>query len=79
MELGLNGATTLRADLATDIAVAGEAGYDFVEIWAAKLMGYLTRGGLPAVRRDLKRAGLKAAPTSAPARSLRYGTRITRR
>jgi len=60
MELGLNGATTLRADLATDIAVAGEAGYDFVEIWAAKLMGYLTRGGLPAVRRDLKRAGLKA-------------------
>ena len=61
MELGLNGATTLKADLATDIAVAGEAGFDFVEIWAAKLMGYLERGGLPALRRDLKRAGVTAA------------------
>ena len=61
MELGLNGATTLKADLATDIAVAGKAGFDFVEIWAAKLMGYLDRGGLPALKRDLKRAGVKAA------------------
>ncbi len=61
MELGLNGATTLKADLATDIVVAGRAGFDFVEIWAAKLMGYLERGGLPALRRDLRRAGVKAA------------------
>jgi len=61
MELGLNGATTLKADLATDIAVAGKAGFDFVEIWAAKLMGYLERGGLPALKRDLKRAGVRAA------------------
>ena len=59
MELGLNGATTLKADLAMDIAVAGKAGFDFVEIWAAKLMGYLTRGGLPALKRDLKRAGVR--------------------
>jgi 2-keto-myo-inositol isomerase len=61
MQLGLNGATTLRADLATDIAVAGKAGFDFVEIWAAKLLGYLERGGLSALRRDLRRAGVKAA------------------
>ncbi len=61
MELGLNGATTLKADLATDIEVAGKAGFDFVEIWAAKLMGYLERGGLPALKRDLRRAGVKAA------------------
>jgi len=60
MELGLNGATTLKADLATDIAVAGRAGFDFVEIWAAKLMGYLDRGGLPALKQDLKRSGVKA-------------------
>ncbi len=59
MELGLNGATTLKADLATDIAVAGRAGFDFVEIWAAKLMGYLTRGGLPALKRDLRRGGVR--------------------
>lgn len=60
MQLGLNGATTLKADLATDIAVAGKAGFDFVEIWAAKLMGYLARGGLPALTRDLRRAGVRA-------------------
>jgi len=61
MELGLNGATTLKADLATDITVAGRAGFDFVEIWAAKLLGYLERGGLPVLKRDLKRAGVRAA------------------
>jgi 2-keto-myo-inositol isomerase len=61
MELGLNGATTLTADLATDIAVAGEAGFDFVEIWAPKLLGYLDRGGLSGLRRDLRRAGVRAA------------------
>ena len=57
MELGLNGATTLKAELATDIAVAGKAGFDFVEIWAAKLITYLDCGGLPALRRDLRRRG----------------------
>ncbi len=61
MRLGLNGATTLTADLATDIAVAGKAGFDFVEIWAAKLLGYLDRGGLPALRRALRRARVTAA------------------
>lgn len=61
VELGLNGATTLKADLATDIRVAGEAGYDFVEIWAAKLVGYLERGGLAGLRRDLRQAGVRAA------------------
>jgi 2-keto-myo-inositol isomerase len=61
MELGLNGATTLTADLATDLQVAGRAGFDFVEIWAGKLLGYLERGGLQGLRRDLKRAGLRAA------------------
>jgi 2-keto-myo-inositol isomerase len=61
VKLGLNGATTLKADLATDIAVAGKAGFGFVEIWAAKLIGCLERGGLGAIRRDLKRAGLTAA------------------
>lgn len=58
MELGLNGATTLKADLATDIAVAGRAGFDFVEIWAAKLVGYLERGGLTALRRNGGRDGM---------------------
>jgi len=61
MQLGLNGATTLTSDLATDIQVAGRAGFDFVEIWAAKLVGYLERGGIRALRRDLKAAGVRAA------------------
>ncbi len=61
MELGLNGATTLTADLATDIAVAGKAGFDFIEVWASKLLGYLESGGLPGVRRDLARAGVGVA------------------
>ena len=41
MKLSLNGATTMKADLATDIRVAGAAGFDCLEIWAAKLREYL--------------------------------------
>ncbi len=31
----------MKADLATDIRVAGAAGFDYLEIWAAKLRDYL--------------------------------------
>ncbi|HSU25956.1 MAG TPA: sugar phosphate isomerase/epimerase [Pyrinomonadaceae bacterium] len=41
MKLALNGATTMHADLATDIAAAGEAGFDMLEIWASKLRKFL--------------------------------------
>jgi 2-keto-myo-inositol isomerase len=41
MKLSLNGATTMRADLATDFHAAKAAGYDYVEIWAAKLRTFL--------------------------------------
>lgn len=41
MKLALNGATTMHADLTTDIRAAGAAGFDLVEIWAAKLYEYL--------------------------------------
>ena len=41
MKLAFNGATTMRADLATDVNVAAAAGFDFLEIWAAKLRVYL--------------------------------------
>ena len=34
MLLGFNGATTLTADLATDIRAAKAAGYGCLEIWA---------------------------------------------
>jgi 2-keto-myo-inositol isomerase len=41
MKLVLNGATTMHADLETDIRAAGAAGFDMVELWAAKLRVYL--------------------------------------
>jgi Sugar phosphate isomerases/epimerases len=41
MKIALNGATTMHADLETDIRAAGAAGFDLVEIWAAKLREFL--------------------------------------
>ena len=52
MKLALNGATTMKADLATDIRAAQAAGFDFVEIWAAKLRTFL-KTNAAAERRKL--------------------------
>ena len=41
MKIALNGATTMRAGLETDFAAAKAAGFDYVEIWAAKLRSLL--------------------------------------
>jgi 2-keto-myo-inositol isomerase len=41
MKIALNGATTMHADLETDIKAAAAAGYDYLEIWSAKLYKYL--------------------------------------
>jgi 2-keto-myo-inositol isomerase len=41
MKIALNGATTMHANLETDIEATSEAGYDLIEIWAAKLGEYL--------------------------------------
>lgn len=48
MKLALNGATTMRADLLTDIEAARAAGFDCLEIWAAKLRKFLGGGGTTA-------------------------------
>jgi 2-keto-myo-inositol isomerase len=45
MKLALNGATTMRADLVTDLAAAKTAGFDYLEIWAAKLRAFLKEKG----------------------------------
>ncbi len=37
MKLALNGATTMRASLETDLQAAVAAGFDYLEIWKAKL------------------------------------------
>jgi 2-keto-myo-inositol isomerase len=41
MLLGLNGATTMKADLPTDVRAAGGAGFKALEIWAEKLDNYM--------------------------------------
>lgn len=41
MKLALNGATTMRADLVTDLEATKAAGFDYLEIWAAKLRKFL--------------------------------------
>src|SRR5262245_58976013 len=41
MKLSLTGATTMTADLVTDIRAAKAAGFEYLEIWAAKLRSYL--------------------------------------
>ncbi len=51
MKIGLNGATTMYADLSTDVKAAGAAGYDLLEICTGKLYEYLKKN-TPA---DLKK------------------------
>lgn len=51
LKLALNGATTMKADLATDIRAASAAGFDCLEIWAAKLRTFLKTNSAA----DLKR------------------------
>ncbi len=51
MKIALNGATTMHADLETDVKAASAAGYELIEIWAAKLYKYL-KSHTPA---DLKK------------------------
>jgi 2-keto-myo-inositol isomerase len=51
MKLSFNGATTMKADLPTDIRAAAAAGFDYLEIWAAKLRTFLANNSLA----DLKK------------------------
>ena len=58
MKIGFNGASTMKADLSTDIRVASQAGYDLVEIWAKKLEAYLSDHSLDDLRKLLEKAQL---------------------
>ena len=59
MKLALNGATTMRADLPTDLRAAQAAGFDYVEIWAAKLREFLKHGSTADLKLLFDKAGLK--------------------
>jgi 2-keto-myo-inositol isomerase len=60
MRIGFNGATTQTADLATDIRVAGQAGYKVIELRDGKLDRFLAQGSLDDVRQMLREAGVEA-------------------
>jgi len=65
MLLGFNGATTMKADLPTDIAAAARAGFKYLEIWAAKMDAYLaehTAADLKAlfVEHDIRPASINS-------------------
>lgn len=59
MKLALNGATTMHADLVTDIKAASGAGFDLVEIWAAKLRVYLKNNSVADLKQLLKENNLE--------------------
>jgi 2-keto-myo-inositol isomerase len=59
MKIALNGATTMHADLETDIKAAGDAGYDLIEIWAAKLRGFLETNTVEDLKQLLKENNLQ--------------------
>lgn len=59
MKLALNGATTMRADLATDLQAARAAGFDFLEIWAAKLRTFLKQRSTSDLKDLFTQSGLQ--------------------
>ena len=59
MQLGFNGATTMTSNLETDIRVAGEAGFDVLEITATKLDAFLTNHSIDDARKLIDAARLK--------------------
>ena len=58
MKIALNGATTMHADLETDIRAASEAGYELLEIWAAKLYEFLKTKNTSDLKKLLSEANV---------------------
>jgi 2-keto-myo-inositol isomerase len=59
MKIALNGATTMYADLSTDIKAAAASGYDLIEIWSAKLYKYLETHTVEELLDELRYAGIE--------------------
>ena len=59
MKLALNGATTMRADLPTDLQAAKAVGFDYVEIWAAKLRKFLSERSTAELKDLFAESGLE--------------------
>jgi len=61
MKTCINGATTMPYSFEQDVRCAGAAGFDAVEIWAAKLNKYLETHSIGAAKALLEANHLKAA------------------
>lgn len=59
MKLALNGATTMKATLVEDIHAASAAGFDCLEVWAAKLRKYLQSSTTADLKGLLEEHGLE--------------------
>jgi len=59
MKVSLNGATTMKADLPTDISAAAAAGFDYHEIWAAKLRRFLEHNSTADLKALFDESGVK--------------------
>ncbi|MGE3466786.1 MAG: sugar phosphate isomerase/epimerase family protein [Pyrinomonadaceae bacterium] len=59
MKIALNGATTMKADLSTDIKAAAAADYDLLEIWSAKLYKYLENQTSADLKAEFTAAGIE--------------------
>ena len=59
MKLGLNGATTMRADLATDIRAAKAAGFEYLESWASKLRDFLANNSTTELKELFTKHGIQ--------------------
>ena len=60
MKLALNGATTMKANLIEDVRAASAAGFDCLEIWAAKLRKFLQSHTTADLKGLLEEHGLEA-------------------
>jgi 2-keto-myo-inositol isomerase len=60
MKLALNGATTMKANLVEDVRAASAAGFDCLEIWAAKLRKFLQSHTTAELKVLLEEHGLEA-------------------
>ena len=59
MKIALNGATTMFADLETDIKAASAAGYELIELWASKLRQFLETKTVADLKRLLAENNLE--------------------
>jgi 2-keto-myo-inositol isomerase len=59
MRIGLNGATIMHSDLAADVRIAAECGFDALEIWAGKLEPYLREHEAEELGAELQAAGVQ--------------------